>query len=128
MKKETENWLKIANNDLKIAKALFKEGLYLGVIEHSHAALEKLIKGIIVDQSNENPPKIHSLLRLVSITLIKNVQEDTKIIFEKLDELYFSARYPEDFDDVQVKLSKENVTEIFNKITGIYKLLEKNIQ
>ena len=128
MKKETENWLKIANNDLKMAKALFKEGLYLGVIEHGHAALEKLIKGIIVDQSNENPPKIHSLLRLVSITLIKNVQEDTKIIFEKLDELYFSARYPEDFDDVQIKLSKENVTEIFNKINDIYKLLEKNIQ
>ncbi|MBI1859276.1 MAG: HEPN domain-containing protein [Candidatus Melainabacteria bacterium] len=47
MKKETENWLKIARNDLKIAKALFKEGLYLGVIEHSHASLEKLLKGII---------------------------------------------------------------------------------
>ena len=49
MKKETENWLKIAKNDLKIAKVLFDQGLYSGVIEHSHAALEKLIKGIITD-------------------------------------------------------------------------------
>ena len=58
MKKETENWLKIARHDLKIAEALFKEGLYLGVIEHGHAALEKLIKGIIVNRSNKIVPKI----------------------------------------------------------------------
>ena len=65
MKKETENWLKIARHDLKIAEVLFKDGLYLGVIEHSHAALEKLIKGIIAEQ-DKNPSRIHSLLKLVS--------------------------------------------------------------
>lgn len=127
MKKETENWLKIAKNDLKIAKALFKEGLYSGVIEHGHAALEKLIKGIIVEQNRE-PPKIHNLLRLVSMTLIQNVQEDIKITFEELNDLYFSVRYPENFDEVQIELSIQKITEIFNKINDIFKLLEKNIQ
>ena len=117
MKPETENWLKIANNELKTANVLFKEELYLKVIEHSHAALEKIIKGIITEQ-NQNPPKIHNLLKLSSISLIKNVEDD----------LYFSVRYPEDFDEIQAVLTKDKVGKIFDKVKGIYKLLEKNLQ
>ena len=128
MKKETENWLKIANNDLKMAKALFKEGLYLGVIEHGHAALEKLIKGIIVDQSNENPPKIHSLLRLVSIALIKNLEANMKELFKELDIKYIAVRYPEDIDALQVSLPKEKVSKILSGVKEVFKCLEKNIQ
>ena len=128
MKKESENWLKIAKNDLKVAESLFKAGLYMNVIEHSHAALEKLLKGIIVDQNNENPPKIHNLLRLVSLTLIDNVGKDLKNTFEDLDDMYFSVRYPQDFDFVEATLSGEKVSKIFNEVKSIYKLLEKNLQ
>ncbi len=128
MKKETDNWLKIARNDLKVAEALFKEGLYLNVIEHSHAALEKLIKGIITEQKSIEPPKIHSLLKLVSMTLIENIQEDIKKILEDLDDMYFSVRYPEDFDAINASLSKEKITHIIKSVKEVYKLLERNIQ
>ncbi len=127
MKKESENWLKIARNDIKAAETLFKEGLYLNVIEHSHAALEKLIKGLIAEQ-NKKPPKIHNLLKLVSMTLIENIHEDIKNILEELDDTYFSVRYPEDFDALENKLTKEKVNKIFESAKGIYKLLEKNLQ
>ncbi|MBI1857880.1 MAG: HEPN domain-containing protein [Candidatus Melainabacteria bacterium] len=127
MKKETENWLKMARHDLKVADTLLKEGLYLGVIEHSHAALEKLIKGLIIEQ-NKKPLRIHSLLRLVSSTLIENVKEEVKDSLEELDDLYFSVRYPEDFDAVNAKLSPEKGNQVFGKIKEIYKLLERNIK
>ena len=127
MKKETENWLKIAKNDLKIADALFKEGLYLGVIEHSHAALEKLFKGIIAEQ-DKNPSRIHSLLKLVSTALIENIDDDIKTTLKELDRLYISVRYPDDIDYVQSLLSKEKVNEMFKEVKGIYKVLEKNFK
>ncbi len=128
MKKETENWLKIANNDLKVAEELFKDGLYLNVIEHSHAALEKLLKGIIVDQKNENPPKIHSLLRLVSMTLIKNLEIDIEDLFKELDIKYIAVRYPEDVDALQASLPREVVNKILLRVKEVFKCLEKNIQ
>ena len=128
MKKETENWLKIARHDLKIAEALFKEGLYLGVIEHGHAALEKLIKGIIVGRSNKTPPKIHSLLELVSLALIENLETDMRKLLQELDIKYIAVRYPEDIDYLQKSLSKETAQNILSRVKEVFKCLEKNIQ
>ena len=128
MKKETENWLKIAKNDLKVAEALFKEGLYLGVIEHSHAVLEKVLKGIIVERSNKNPPKIHNLLELVSLALIENLEADMKKLLQELDIKYIAVRYPEDVDYLQKSLPKETVHNILSRVREVFKCLEKNIQ
>ena len=128
MKKETENWLKIARNDLRMAEALFKEGLYLGVIEHSHAALEKLIKGVIVNIGNKTAPKIHSLLELVSLALIENLEEDMKNLLKELDIKYIAVRYPEDIDYLQKSLPEETVQHILCRVKEVFKCLEKNIQ
>ena len=127
MKKETENWLKIARNDLKVAESLFKSGLYINVIEHSHAALEKLLKGIIVDKNNK-PPKIHNLLELASLTLIENLETDMKKLFQELDIKYIAVRYPEDLDYLQKSLPKEIIQNILVRVKEVFKCLEKNIQ
>ena len=127
MKPETENWLKIARYELKVAESLLKDDLLLKVIEHCHASLEKLIKGIITEQ-DKNPSRIHSLLKLVSTTLIENVDDDIKTILKELDRLYISVRYPDDFDYIQSVLTKAKVDEIFKKVKQIYILLEKNLQ
>lgn len=128
MKKETENWLKIARYDLKVAESLFKNDLYINVIEHSHAALEKLLKGIITDRNNKNPPKIHSLLELVSLALIENLETDMKKLFQELDIKYIAVRYPEDMDSLQKSLPKETVQNILTRVKEVFKCLEKNIQ
>ncbi len=47
---------------------------------------------------------------------------------EELDDLYFSVKYPENFDAVSAKLSPEKVNEIFSRIKEIYKLLERNMK
>ena len=127
MKKETENWLKIANNDLKVAEALLKEELYLNVIEHSHAALEKLIKGLIVEQKDIQPPKIHDLLRLASLALIENIHVDMKKTLDEVNDLYLSTRYSGDFDKLVKVLHKEKVEELFNKSKEVFKWIQKKI-
>ena len=128
MKKETENWLKIANNDLKSAKALLKEGLNLNAIEHSHAALEKLIKGIITEQQGVQPPKIHALLKLVSLTVIQNVEDDIKKFLRELDASYISVRYPDDIERISLRFTKIETEEVVRKVGDIFKWLERQIK
>ena len=128
MKKETENWLKIAHNDLKSAKALLKEGLNLNAIEHSHAALEKLIKGIITEQKGVQPPKIHALLKLVSLTIIQNVGDDIKKFLRELDASYISVRYPDDIEKISLKFTRNETEEVIRKVDDIFKWLERQLK
>lgn len=128
MKKETENWLKIANNDLKSAKALLKEGLNLNAMEHSHAALEKLIKGIITEQKGIQPPKIHALLKLVSLTVIQNLEDDIKRFLVELDASYISVRYPDDIEKISLKFTRNETEEVIRKVDNIFKWLERQIK
>ncbi|MBI3591492.1 MAG: HEPN domain-containing protein [Candidatus Melainabacteria bacterium] len=96
-------------------------------MEHGHAALEKLIKGIITER-DKNPPRIHSLLKLVSITLIDNVDDDIKTTLKELDRLYISVRYPDDINYIQSLLPEAKVDEVLKKVKGIYTMLEKNLK
>lgn len=128
MKKETENWLKIAHNDLKSAKALLKEGLNLNAIEHSHAALEKLIKGIITEQKGVQPPKVHALLKLVSLTVIQNLEDDIKKFLVELDASYISVRYPDDIEKLSLKFTRSETEEVVRKVENIFKWLERQLK
>lgn len=128
MKKETANWLKIAHNNLKSAKALLKEGLNLNAIEHCHAALEKLIKGIITEQKEVQPPKIHALLKLVSLAVIQNLEDDIKKFLIELDASYISVRYPDDIERLSLKFTKNETEEVVRKVENIFKWLEKQLK
>ncbi len=128
MKPEAKNWLKIARYDLKAAKDNFKTQNYLKVIEACHSSLEKLLKGIIVEHVKLTPPKIHDLLKLTSIALIKNLQEETKKVINKLNELYITTRYPENFEEIVSYLSKDKTNEILKNTERIFKWLEKKIK
>ena len=127
MKPEVENWLKIANNDLKAADALFKENLYLNAVEHCHAALEKLLKGIITEQQDTQPPKIHALMKLVSLTVLHNIEDDIKELFTELDASYISIRYPDDIEKFDLKYSREKTEKVLRKVKDAYKWLKKQI-
>ena len=127
MKPETENWLKIAKYDLKVANGNFKLGFYLKVFENCHSALEKLIKGIITENKTEEPPKIHNLLKLCSLAIVEEVKKDIKDTLNELNNFFILVRYPEDFDAVNKLLSKERAKDVYNKTKRIFKWLEKKI-
>ncbi len=128
MKPQTENWLKIAKYDLSTAKACLKSKLYLKVFENCHAALEKIIKGIITESQEKEPPKIHNLLKLASLAMIEELSSDIQKIFNELNNIYYSTRYPHDFDYLEKILSKEKSEETYNKTEKIFKWLEEKLK
>ena len=127
MKKSTENWLEIAEYDLKVASYNFKGEYYVKVIENCHSSLEKLLKALISENKNIQPPKIHDLLRLVTISLVDNLDADITNLLDELNDLYISTRYPEDFGRLSEMLNKEKVEIILNKTKEIFKWLKKKI-
>ncbi len=126
MKPETENWLKIASNDLKIAKLCLKNNHHSKVIEQCHSCLEKLLKGIIIEKKDIQPPKIHDLLELASLTLISNIQNEIKSLFDELNDLYISTRYPDNFDIIE-DISKKRSKEILQQTREVFKWLQTQI-
>ena len=127
MRKESENWLKIARYDLKTAKLCFREGLYLKVYENAHAALEKLLKGIIEENINKRPPRIHNLLKLASVAVIEQLDKEIKSTLDELNNAYLSVRYPGDFEEISSYLDKNNAEDIMKKAERIFKWLEMKI-
>ncbi|MEW6115553.1 MAG: HEPN domain-containing protein [Nitrospirota bacterium] len=49
MRKETEEWVKIAGEDLQSAEYLFEKSLYRMACYHAQQAVEKLLKAVLVE-------------------------------------------------------------------------------
>lgn len=127
MNQEAKNWLKIAKYDLRSAEVSYENQLYLKVYENSHSALEKLLKGVISSR-NEKPSKIHDLLRLASQAVIENLQSELREVLDELNTVYFSVRYPEDFDMIQDSITQEKAGNIIKEAKRIFSWLEKKIK
>jgi HEPN domain-containing protein len=91
-----------------------------------HNALEKLLKGII-SSHGEQPAKIHDLMRLMSQARIENLQSDIKEILDELNTLYYSTRYPEDFDSLHADISEDKTALILKETRKIFSWLEKKL-
>ena len=69
----TKKWLERAKYDLETAKAMLKSGRYLYVAFMCQQSLEKILKGIILENGGE-VLRTHSLVRLAEVAQIIRVQ------------------------------------------------------
>jgi HEPN domain-containing protein len=127
VKKQTENWLKIAKYELSAAEALFKNELYLKSVEHCHAALEKLLKGLITSNDQE-APRIHDLLRLASLALVENLQSEITPILDEVNRCYMISRYPDDIDDLLEEINNTEAERILKETKRIFAWLNQKIK
>ena len=127
MKKQSENWLKIAKYDLKAAKLAYDGGMALTCIEKCHDSLEKLLKGIITE-SGKQPQKIHDLLRLIGEALVENLQQDILSILNELNSIYMTTRYPDEIEIIEHSLDDAETTRIFNETKRIFAWLEEKLR
>jgi len=127
MKKSTENWLKIAKCELNAADTLFEANNYLKSVEHCHAALEKILKGLITED-DQTPEKIHNLLRLASTAIVENLQKDILDILEEVNEIFISTRYPEEYEILLESLNHDRTKNILVATKRTFKWLETKLK
>ena len=59
-------WLELCDDDLTAAKTLFHSNHFRHMAFFCHMILEKALKVVIADKTNEIPPKIHHLPKLAA--------------------------------------------------------------
>jgi len=93
MKRETEEWLKIAQEDLDAAKCLLNEGLYRMVCYHCQQAVEKVLKAILTEQEVDFK-RTHNIIDLKNAVLSTGyeteISEEDAVFLNSI----YRARYP----------------------------------
>lgn len=95
MKRETEEWIKIAKEDLQAAEHLFGASLHRMVCYHAQQSVEKTLKAILVEREIEFS-RTHNILDLCMAA--KEIGYETPLDAEDavfLNSVY-RARYPAD--------------------------------
>jgi len=128
MKPTTEHWLHLAEYDLETARAMLQSERYLYVTFMCHLTLEKALKGLIAEQQEEHPPRIHRLLRLAELAGIINAMTDEQRHFLlRLDPLNIATRYPEDNAAVGRLLSASFCQQILSETEATFVWLRQRL-
>jgi len=129
MKKISEEWLKAAKDDLRVAdKIIADEALTHMVAFHSQQCIEKSLKAVM-EEYGIDLVKIHNLERLLAI--VKNhVKIDVDIVLiEKMDKLYIDSRYPADFGLLpDGKPTIEDAEEFDDAASSVYEVVKTNLE
>ncbi len=94
MKKLTEEWLKAAEDDLRVIERIRRDKHLTHMVAfHAQQAVEKVLKAAI-EEYELGSVRVHSLERLFEIVKPYSEIDADLLIIEMLDKLYVDARYP----------------------------------
>ena len=124
MKSRTKTWVALAKNDLELARDLLKKkGRYYYSAHFCHQALEKMLKGIIAENTNAIPLPTHNFKILLDQSGIKAVPIEIKEFLISMVPHYIGTKYPEDIAKLYKKYSKQNVLSLYKKTAEAYQWL-----
>ena len=95
MNREVALWFEAAGVDLRAAAVLLGEGIFPLVCFHAQQAVEKALKGLLVERSGTHP-KGHSLEQLLLMPEVSDEERGRwRAESRRLDEYYLPTRYPD---------------------------------
>lgn len=94
MKTITREWLNRAKDDLDVANEIIDIPHLTNIVAfHSQQSIEKTFKAIL-EEFDENVPKIHSLVRLYALVRDKISLKPDELLLAEINDVYIDARYP----------------------------------
>ena len=75
-------WASEAEESLHVAKHLFEKKDYSYALFFGHLAVEKIIKAVLVKNTNQQVPRSHNLLRLAQEALIEISEEQKRTLIK----------------------------------------------
>src|SRR5690554_2441356 len=95
MDEDIAYWRRLADLDLESARKSLHGESYLHCLLGCQQALEKLLKAIVVEVTEQAPPRIHNLVRLALLAELE-LEPPWEQLLSKLSLEYVEMRYPED--------------------------------
>jgi len=105
MDKDVRNWVEVSAYDKDTAEAMYKAGRYLYVMFMCQQAVEKMLKGLVMQETGKFPPKTHDLNKLVTLCNIELDGPQIELVSD-LTTYYIETRYPEDIRRMSAEIDK----------------------
>jgi HEPN domain-containing protein len=122
MEQDVKYWVDLSRYDIATAKAMLASGRYLYVLFTCQQSIEKMLKALVVKNTDSFPPKIHDLVKLVSIAKI-DIGTEQKEFLAKLNYYYLETRYPRELSEISRQIRKAAALEFYNNTKKILKWL-----
>ena len=94
--KQIDYWAKGAINDIETAALLITGKKYIEGLFFCHLTTEKILKALVVKNTNQLAPKSHNLIHLCALAKI-NLSNDNTLLLSVLMKYQIEGRYPEYF-------------------------------
>ena len=121
-------WLDSAAHDWDTAENLFSAGKYDWCLFIGHLVLEKTLKAIYVqDSNNQLPPKTHNLIKLAENTHI-TLTEEQQFFLDEINDFNLEVRYPQFKNEFYKKCTKSYTRHYFKQIESMATLLKSQIR
>ncbi len=124
MKKQVENWLDAASDDIRLIEKIREDESLTNMIAfHAEQAVEKSFKAVL-EQYESKVPRIHNIIKLKEL-IEKYIKIDLdKNLLMEISEVYTETRYPSDLGLIptgkpSIKTAsnyKKFAEDIYNKV------------
>lgn len=118
------HWRSGAKDTLKLAKDVLAKGHYDHALFCGHLALEKLLKSMVVEQSDSHAPRTHDLLYLAGLAKIDLDVARQKFLTE-VNSFNIAGRYPEEQLEFYKRATKSMAKQWLNDISNFFLWLSK---
>lgn len=125
--KTVQYWLDGAEYDMGVAEAMYEKEKYPYALFMGHLALEKLLKALVVKNTQEHAPYTHSLSLLAEKSGIEMPAKTLKRL-ARFMEFHFETRYPKEQKKFYKKCTKEFTTKKMQEIKEVFTWLKKRLE
>ena len=119
-------WVTEAEEALRVAGHLIEKEDFSYALFFGHLALEKMLKGICVNNLKEHAPPIHNLVRLAGIAGLE-VDEKTENSLIMVTGFNIESRYPDLKRSFRKKCTQVFTTEQMSEIKRIFQWLRSHL-
>lgn len=120
-------WLESAEDDWPVAKRLVVGGDYHYALFIGHLHVEKLMKALVVQATNEHAPRTHNLLILADRAgLLLNDERREKLI--RITAYNLETRYPEERSALRLRYTQSFTNREMDTIEEVATWLKSQIR
>jgi HEPN domain-containing protein len=125
MRKDTGNWIALAEYDIETAQHMLTTGRFLYVVFMCHLALEKMLKAHVTESTQSIPVKTHDLIYLIKKSQLELPQEHLEFI-GKINSASIPTRYPEDLQRALKEYPESIARDYLKQTTEVLKWLKQH--
>jgi len=128
MSEKTDYWISLAERDVPTAKVNLKGKQYLWVGFLCHLIVEKSLKAVIADITDEIPPKIHKLTRLAELAgMVDELSESQRSLLNTLTPMHIEAQYEDNKNTIRKKFTPQGWKNLLSETEEFLCMIKKKL-